>query len=217
MPEEKGSTVKLSCYECNIFLSLTTSTPQKMKRIALLCWIFFSCTIWAQTDVLDNVAVLKIVLTKYYSSEKPIVKNRLQLLYFYEEKANNTIEVVEGCKGHPLLKSYINDIKKQVQVADTPENWHKEYDLLFTNQNQYLQQKIQAPVSLSEFQTKTQQFGENNQRLLILNKPIYLSAHYCIIKIGFYRSIEHNSGCFVLLQKRAGVWHWVEEFNRWET
>ena len=156
-------------------------------------------------------------MTNYYANEKPIVKNRLQLLFFYSEKANNTLEISEGCKNHILLKKYISEIKKQIQTENQSENWNTEFQLLFTNQNQYLQKKVQAPVSLQTFQSLSQSFGENNQRMLIVNRPIYLPNNYCLIKIGFYRTIEHNSGSFVLFQKINGVWQWLEAFNQWET
>ncbi|MFM2229732.1 MAG: hypothetical protein RL607_990 [Bacteroidota bacterium] len=188
-----------------------------MKRIFLAFWFLFSGLALGQNTVQDNAEILKIVLTHFYSNEKPIVKDRLQLLFFYVEKATNTIEIVEGCKNHPILKTKLTEIKKQIQTNTNAENWNAEYHLVFSNQNQYLQKKVLTPVSLAEFQSKTQSYGENNQRMLILNQPIYLPNNYCLLKVGFYRSIEHNSGSFVLLQKINGVWKWMEEFNRWET
>lgn len=188
-----------------------------MKRFLLVFWLLLAGIAWSQNTVQDNAALLKIVLTKYYANEKPIVKDRLQLLFFYKEKANNTIEISEGCKNHPVLKNYVSEIKKQIQAPRPLDNWDKEFELLFTNQHQYLQKKVQAPVSLAEFQSKTATNGENNQRMMIVNQPIYLPNNYCLIKVGFYRSIEHNSGSFILFQKINGQWQWVEEFNRWET
>lgn len=188
-----------------------------MKTIFLFVGLLFFTYSTGQNTVNDNAALLKIILNHYYTNEKPIVKDRLQLLYFYAEKANNTFEMVEGCKNHPLLKKFLTEIKKQIQGQLKPENWQSEYQLVFTNQNQFLQKKVQTPVSLTDFQTKTQSYGENNQRMLIVNRPIYLPQNYCLIKVGFYRSIEHNSGSFVLFQKVNGIWQWIEEFNRWET
>lgn len=189
-----------------------------MKRFVLVFWLLHAGFAMGQNTVEDNAALLKILLTKYYSNEKPIVKDRLQLLFFYEEKTNNTVEISEGCKNHPVLKNYLADIRKQIQTPPTSlNNWKKEFELLFTNQHQYLQKKVQTPVSLAEFQSKTVTNGENNQRMMIVNHPIYLPNNYCLIKVGFYRNIEHNSGSFILFQKINGQWQWVEEFNRWET
>lgn len=188
-----------------------------MKRFLLVFWFLLAGKAVGQNSVHDNAALLKILLTQYYANEKPIVKDRLQLLFFYEEKANNTLEISEGCKNHPVLKYYLSDIKKQIQTPTPSENWKKEFELLFTNQHQYLQKKVQAPVSLAEFQSKYVASGENNQRMMIVNQPIYLPNNYCLIKVGFYRSIEHNSGSFILFQKINNQWHWIEEFNRWET
>ncbi|NNT71753.1 hypothetical protein HKT18_05925 [Flavobacterium sp. IMCC34852] len=165
----------------------------------------------------DNTAILKIIFTKYYKNEKVIAKNRLQLLSFYCNKAPNNEEVLEVIAGNELLKKYSAEIKKQI-VIGINEDWSKEYNVLFNNQNQYLKSKVNACLSLEEFQKVSEQYGENNQRLLIINKPIYFAKNqHALVKVAFYRSIEHNSGRFLLLEKVNGEWIIKEYLNEWAT
>lgn len=190
---------------------------QKMSKCWVILWAFIGLLGQAQNTPTDNAVLLKLLLNRFYAQEKPIVKNRLQLLYFYRDKAPNTLELWDGCRNHPILQSRLEAIKKQVQTPKAPETWDAEFSLLFAKENQYLKQKVQQPVTLAQFEKDTQRFGENNQRMMIVNQPIYLDQGYCLIKVGFYRSIEHNSGSFFLFQKKGDTWQIVDEFNRWET
>jgi hypothetical protein len=164
----------------------------------------------------DNASILKVLLTKSYSNEKPIVKNRLQLLSFYCGKAPNNEEVIEVISKSELLKKNAVQIKKQIDIT-IQENWSKEFEILFTNQHQYLKSKVQDCVSLEKFQEDSKKFGENNQRLMIASKPIYFAEKYCLVKVAFYRSIEHNSGSYFLLEKTNNTWTIKETLNEWST
>lgn len=181
----------------------------------ILLFLFASTVSFSQEA--DNVAILKIIFTKYYKNEKVIAKNRLQLLSFYCNKAPNNEEVLEVISNNDLLKKNTAEIKKQI-VIGINEDWSKEYNLLFDNQNQYLKSKVNACLSLEEFQKISQQYGENNQRLLIVNKPIYFAQNqYALVKVAFYRNIEHNSGRFLLLEKANGEWVIKDYLNEWAT
>lgn len=165
----------------------------------------------------DNTAILKIIFNKYYKNEKVIAKGRLQLLNFYCGKAPNNEEVLEVISGNDLLKKNAAEIKKQI-IIGINEDWSKEYKLLFDNQNQYLKSKVNACLSLEEFQEVSKKYGENNQRLLIVNKPIYFAKNqFALVKVAFYRSIEHNSGRFILLEKVNDTWIIKEYLNEWAT
>ena len=104
--------------------------------------------------------------SKYYANEKVIVKNRLQLLSFYCNKAPNNEETLELIAKNDLLKKNAQEIKNQINIK-LNENWTKEFDLLFTNQNQYLKSKVNNCLSLEEFQKVSDRFHDNNQRLMI--------------------------------------------------
>ena len=189
-----------------------------MKQSRLLFFLLFLLvTPMSFSQEADNTAILKIIFNKYYKNEKVIAKGRLQLLSFYCNKAPNNEEVLEVISGNELLKKNAAEIKKQI-IVGINEDWSKEYNMLFDNQNQYLKSKVNACLSLEEFQNASKQYGENNQRLLIVNKPIYFAkSQYVLVKVAFYRSIEHNSGRFLLLEKVNGEWIIKESLNEWAT
>ena len=187
-----------------------------MKLKFKLFILFLLCFQNSFSQENENAALLKVLLTKFYANEKPIVKNRLQLLSFYCNKAPNNEETIEVINKSEFLKKHSNVIKKQIDIT-LQEDWSKEFDILFTNQHQYLKSKIQNCLSLEDFQKVSKQFGENNQRLMIVSKPMYFATNYCLVKVAFYRSIEHNSGSFFLLEKINGVWIIKETLNEWNT
>lgn len=188
-----------------------------MKSKILLLFVISLFQHAAFSQEADNTAILKIILSQYYKNEKVIAKGRLQLLSFYCQKAPNNEEVIEVINGHSLLKKNAAEIKKQI-IIGLNEDWSKEYHLLFDNQHQYLKSKVNDCVSLEAFQEITKKFGENNQRLLIINKPIYFAKNqFALVKVAFYRNIEHNSGRFLLLEKVNGQWIIKEHLNEWAT
>jgi hypothetical protein len=187
-----------------------------MKIFYFLITLFFINTVSVLSQEMENAAILKVIFTKYYKTEKVIVKGRLQLLSFYCNKAPNNEEVLEVISGNELLKKNTAEIKKQIVFVN--ENWSEAYNILFDNQNQYLKSKVNACVTLEEFQEISKQYGENNQRLLIVNKPIYfLKNQFALVKVAFYRNIEHNSGRFLLLEKVNEQWIIKEYLNEWAT
>ena len=165
----------------------------------------------------DNAALLKVIFTKYYKNEKVIAKGRLQLLSFYCKKAPNNEEVLEVISKSDLLKKNADEIKKQI-INSIDEDWSAAYTILFNNQNQYLKSKVNACMSFDEYKIASDRINQNNQRLMIVNKPIYFANNnFALIKIAFYRNIEHNSGSFLLFEKVNGVWIIKESLNEWAT
>ena len=187
----------------------------KTKIFRILIFILFITKGYGQET--DNAAILKIIFKKYYQSEKVISKGRLQLLNFYCKKAPNNEEVLEVISKNDFLKKNAAEIKKQM-IITIDEDWSKEFALLFSSENQYLKSKVNDCLSLEEYQKISDRFHLNNQRLLIVNKPIYFSnSNFALVKIAFYRNIEHNSGCFFLMQKINAVWTITETLNEWFT
>lgn len=188
-----------------------------MKTIHLLIIAFFINTAGMLAQDADNAAILKLIFTKYYKNEKVIAKGRLQLLNFYCKKAPNNEEVLEVISKSELLKKNAAEIKKQI-VITLDEDWSAAYNILFDNQNQYLKSKVNECLSFEEYKVVSDRENQNNQRLLIVNKPIYFSNNnFALVKIAFYRNIEHNSGSFWLLEKINGVWTYKEALNEWAT
>ena len=164
----------------------------------------------------QDAAILKILLSKYYQNEKVIVKNRLQFLSFYCTKAPNNEETLEVISKSPLLKQNVTEIKKQIN-NQLQEDWSKEYASIFSNQNQYLKSKVNNCLSIDEFHKVSKRFNDNNQRLMIVSKPMYFAKKYCLVKVAFYRNIEHNSGSFFLFENLNGIWTIKEVLNEWST
>ncbi len=181
----------------------------------LLAFLLISPVAFAQET--DNTAILKIIFTKYYKEEKVISKGRLQLLSFYCKKAPNNEEVLEVIFKSDLLKKNATEIKKQIDIT-VDEDWSVAYNTLFDNQNQYLKSKVNKCLSLEEFQADYAKHGENNQRFMIISKPIYFGGgNNALVKVAFYRTIEHNSGSYLLLEKVNGVWIIKNYLNQWAT
>ena len=191
-------------------------TPMKKQYLKIFL-IFFLISSTAFSQEAENSAILKIIFTKYYKEEKVIAKGRLQLLSFYCKKAPNNEEVLEVISKSDLLKKNSDEIKKQI-IIGIDEDWSAAYNILFENQNQYLKSKVNNCLSLEEFQAAFAKHGENNQRLMIISKPIYFgNGNNALVKVAFYRSIEHNSGSYLLLEKVNGLWIIKEYLNQWAT
>lgn len=186
----------------------------KLKLVSLIAFFLFFTQVFSQED--NNTAILKILLTKYYANEKVIVKDRLQLLSFYCKKAPNNEETLEVIGKSKLLKDNAREIKSQINVT-IDEDWSKEFNTLFAKEHQYLKSKVNKCLSLEEFQVVSKRFNDNNQRLMIVNKPMYFGQKYCLVKVAFYRNIEHNSSRFFLFENSNGVWTIKETLNEWET
>ena len=80
-----------------------------------------------------------------------------------------------------------------------------------------MKSKVNNCLSLEEFKKISARFHENNERLMIVSKPMYFAQKYCLVKVAFYRSIEHNSGSFFLFENTNGVWNIKEVLNEWAT
>ena len=165
---------------------------------------------------IENAAILKVLLTKAYANEKVIVKNRLQLLSFYCNKAPNNEETLDVINDNLFLKKNAATLKKQINPT-IQEDWSKEFSILFTNQHQFLKSKVNDCLSLEEFQKVSDRNGENNQRLLIISKPMFFAGNYCLVKVAYYRSIVRNSFCFYLLEKKNDIWTIIDTLNEFSS
>jgi hypothetical protein len=188
----------------------------KTKLLQVLAIVLvLSNSVYAQQK--ENTDLLKIIFTTYYKNEKIIAKNRLQLLRFYCKKAPNNEEVLEVISKNELVKRNEVEVKSQIKTS-AEEDWSEEYNALFLNQNQYLKRKVNDCISLEDFKQIAEKHQENNIRLLILSKPIYFShGNYALVKVAFYRTIEHNNGSYILFEKRDGQWIIIDHINEWAT
>ena len=187
-----------------------------MKANFIIYSVFFCFFNFGYSQTNQDATILKVLLTKYYKNEKVIVKNRLQFLSLYCNKAPNNEETFEVITKNELLKKNAETIKQQV-ANKKEENWSAELAEIFNNQNQYLKSKVNACLSLDDYQKVSKRFNDNNQRLMIVSKPMYFASKYCLVKVAFYRNIEHNNGSFLLLENVNGIWVINEYLNEWST
>ena len=186
----------------------------KLSTVFLVVSLFVGSISFGQEN--KEAAILKVILAKYYKNEKVIVKNRLQFLSLYCKKAPNNEEVNEVIQKNELLKKNAAVIKNQIDIT-LDEDWSKEYNAVFATENQYLKSKVNSCLSHEEFQKVSKRFNDNNQRLMIISKPIYFAEKYSLVKVVFYRNIEHNNGGFLLFENVNGVWTIKEILNEWAT
>lgn len=178
--------------------------------------VFLCCNTIAFAQENQEAAILKVILNKYYKNEKVIVKNRLQFLSLYCNKAPNNEEVNEVIQGNALLKKNAKAIRSQIDIS-LNEDWSKELNILFATEHQYLKSKVNACLSHEEFQKVSKRYNDNNQRMMIVSKPIFFDTKYCLVKVAFYRNIEHNNGSYLLFENVNGVWTIKETLNEWAT
>lgn len=179
--------------------------------LLLVCFCNFT---FAQEN--KEAALLKVILSKYYKNEKVIVKNRLQFLSLYCNKAPNNEEVNEVIQNNAFLKKHAPTIKKQIDIT-LNEDWSKELQTIFATENAYLKSKVNNCLSHEEFQKVSKRFNDNNQRLMIVSKPIFFGDKNALVKVVFYRNIEHNNGGYLLFENINGVWTIKEILNEWAT
>ncbi len=75
-----------------------------------------------------------------------------------------------------------------------------------------------ADVSVEELSGNLKKLNLNNQRLMIISKPLYYSkSNIALVKVTFYRNIEHNNGSILLLEKTNGNWVITAYLNSWST
>ncbi len=167
---------------------------------------------------LETAAVFKAVVSHYYKNEKPVYKNRGQLLYLYCTQAKPNEELVEAVKSANLPLDFTQEIRAKIK-SNTPEkDWTYEWKQLPTKDESLLKKKINGCVSLAKFQEIRNRLQLNNQRLLIITEPLFYSKQKLVlVKVVFYRTIEHNSGAILLLENTDGNWQVIKSINEWST
>lgn len=181
-----------------------------------LLLLLFCCSLTSFGQENKEADILKILLNKYYKTEKVIVKNRLQFLSLYCNKAPNNEEVNEVIQNSKLLQKNAATIRSQINIT-LQEDWSKELNTIFATENKYLKSKVNNCLSHEEFQKVSKRFNDNNQRLMIVSKPIFFDTKYCLVKVTFYRNIEHNNGSYLLFENTNGMWNIIETLNEWAT
>lgn len=115
--------------------------------------------------------------------------------------------MLEAVKKNNLPKDFLSEIKQKLKIDNLSENWSQELNEIFVLDKTLLSQKINNCQTLENYCVLSKKTGLSNQRLMIVNKPIFYSKkEVCIVKITFYRNIEHNNGLILLLEKSENKW-----------
>ncbi|RZJ36123.1 MAG: hypothetical protein EOO51_01875 [Flavobacterium sp.] len=186
------------------------------KIIAIVAFLFAATQAYPQQN--RNTAILKTILLNYYKQEKPIYKGRNQLLFFFCDKANNNEEMFETVNGLKLPPETARSIRQQVSTDVSADNWATELADVLAADKGNLAIKVNACLSLEQYQEKQKRFNLNNQRLMIVSKPVfYDNGKHALVKVVFYRSIEHNNGSVLLMENTENGWQIRDFLNPWST
>lgn len=166
----------------------------------------------------ETAAVFKTVVNYYYKNEKPVYKGRSQLLYLYCTQAKPNEELLEAIKTAHLPADFFQEIRQKISQKTPEKDWIFELNQLPVKDPLMLKKKINDCVSLAKFQEIRNRLQLNNQRLLIITEPLfYTKQNTVLVKVVFYRSIEHNNGAILLLEKTDGNWYISQLLNEWST
>lgn len=188
-------------------------------KSALIKWVF-ALVFFFQAAAAQNAdtPIIKTILLTYYKNEKPVYKGRNQLLFFYCEKSNNNEEIFETVNQLKLPPNVSKQIRNQVNTNVAPQNWSAALEEIYATDQSSLKTKINSCLSLEEYHARQQKFNLNNQRLMIVSKPVFFAnGNSALVKVVFYRNIEHNNGSVLLMEKTNNTWVIKEYLNAWST
>ncbi|HEX8268841.1 MAG TPA: hypothetical protein VF581_03020 [Flavobacterium sp.] len=182
----------------------------------LLLLMLYSVPFFGQQQ--EDTKILNAILLNYYKNEKVIYKGRNQLLFLYCEKVNNNEQILETANTLKLPKATIAAIKSEMLSDVAVETWSADLETIYTSDKSSLKTKINKCLSLDEYLNHYKKPNLNNQRLMIISKPIlYSNGNMALVKVVFYRTIEHNNGSVLRLEKVGDEWHIKEYLNEWST
>ncbi len=187
----------------------------KSRFLFTLVFALFGSSVFAQSDA---TSILETIVRNYYKNEKVVVKGRQQLLFTYCEKANNNEEIFEAVQGLKLPAAEVKNIRNQVNNDVQSVSWLPELETIYKSDQTKLQQKINDCLSVEQYQERRAKLNLNNQRLMIVSKPVFFeNGKKALVKVTFYRTIEHNNGAVLLLEKSENGWTIKDFLNSWAT
>lgn len=187
--------------------------PKKISTLLLLAVFSLSASARAEGDP----ELLHTILNHYFKPEKVVVKGRTQFLFLYCEQPPNNEEIFETINALKIPPSEAAALRKKVASDYSIANWSATLETLKQNSDNVLWNKVNDCSSLEAFQSERERRKQNNQRLMIVSKPLHFSGNRALVKVVFYRTIEHNSGSVLLMQKTPDGWQIKDFLNPWET
>ena len=188
-----------------------------MKPLLTFSICFLLClAVNGQSSEPKEAGLLRYILKKNYQPEKIIVKNRMQLLFFYCQKAPNTPEILQVIKDNPELKSFEKELKAAFKMPST-DNWNAELTWICEQEGKSLTNKINGCKSKEDFLAITEKKGSLIQRLLIVNKPIYFGSNQVLVRVASFKSSEHNSSGYYWFEQTEQGWVFKKIISDWTT
>lgn len=187
-------------------------------RVFLAVYILLAASNCVFAQRTESSHILETIVKNYYKNEKIVVKGRQQLLFFYCEKANNNEEIFEAVQGLKLAAAEVKRIRTTVNSDMQPANWQAELEAIYKDDQTRIRQKINDCLSVEQYQERRAKLNLNNQRLMIVSKPVLFENNTkALVKVTFYRTIEHNNGTVLLMEKTDSGWIIKDFLNSWST
>ncbi len=187
-----------------------------LKKISVWWLLTAFCAMNATASGHDP-EILHAVLNHYYKSEKVVVKGRTQFLFLYCEQPPNNEEIFETINALKIPAAEAARLRKLVASDNATLSWNDSVETLRKNSGEVLWKKVNDCISVEAFQSERERRRQNNQRLMIVSRPLHFSGDRALVKVVFYRTIEHNSGSVLLMQKTGDGWQIKDFLNPWET
>ncbi len=184
-----------------------------MRRIILTLLLLASGPLFAQSDT----DILKAILSEYYKTEKVVVKGRMQYLFLYCGKANNNEQLFKTIDEMKLAKPVAAGLRKEILSDKAEESWTADLEPIF-RVRPTLRNKVNTCLTLEQYHQEQKIRTTHNQRLMIVSKPlIYGKGKHALVKVEFYRSVEHNNGSVLRLENINNEWVIQEYLDPWST
>lgn len=187
-----------------------------MKSLWPLLLLFCTAPLVAQNDA--STDILESIVRHYYKNERPVVKGRAtQHLFVYCNAPNNNEELFETINLLKLPKDIASRLKQQVKTNTAPASWSAPLNKIL-NADERLRMKVNECLSLESYQDKQKNSGLNTHRLMIVSKPVFFpDGKTALVKLVFYRTIEHNKGSVLHMELQNGKWIIKQHLSEWET
>jgi hypothetical protein len=187
-----------------------------MKYLAAFVLFTMATIVRAQQD--PEKDILETIITEYYKNERPVIKGReSQHLFVYCEQVPNNEELLETINQLTTDRETIKYLRKQINPGSSATSLVPLLESVIAN-HQDLAKKVNRCLSLEEYHEKQKKSGLNTHRLMIISKPIlYPDKKKALLKLVFYRTIEHNKGSVLLMEHSNNKWIIKEHLNPWET
>src|SRR5690606_28857269 len=101
----------------------------------------------------------------------------------------NNEEIFETINGLNISASEAARLRKSVASDNATRSWSQALETLRQDSKEAMWQKVNDCVSVEAFQAERERRKQNNQRMMIVSRPLYFSGNRALVKVVFYRTI----------------------------